>query len=114
MVILGPRSAGKTTVGRGVAEEIGIFHISFQEYLQEEVLPKMKKPPLVEENDWDPPEGEEGDKQDAEGMVHAMLPPPLAIQKEHINPHAVQVPLDFYWQFLYFIFLYCCIGHVCR
>jgi hypothetical protein len=32
---------------------LNIFHISFRVYLQEEILAKMKKPPLVSEDDWE-------------------------------------------------------------
>ena len=46
-------------LGREVAEELNIFHISFREYLQEEILAKMKKPPLVDEDDWIGWEGED-------------------------------------------------------
>ena len=40
-------------MGRELAETLKIFHISFRSYLQEEILAKMKKPPLVDEDDWE-------------------------------------------------------------
>lgn len=55
--ILGPRGSGKTTVGREMARKLGVFHIAFPEYLQEQIMPKMKKPPLVDEDEWEPEEG---------------------------------------------------------
>ncbi len=54
LLLLGPRASGKTEVGRCVAKDLGIFHISFLEYLQEIILPKMKKPPLTDDDDWEP------------------------------------------------------------
>ena len=51
--MLGPAGSGKTTLGRDVAKMLNVFHISFREYLQEEILAKMKKPPLVDEEDWE-------------------------------------------------------------
>ena len=51
--LLGPRGSGKTTLGRLLAEKLGIFHISFREYLQNQILCKMKKPPLLDEDDWE-------------------------------------------------------------
>ncbi|NXI45902.1 KAD9 kinase, partial [Galbula dea] len=41
--LLGPHGAGKTTCARGIAAKLGIFHIQFEEYLQELILPKTKK-----------------------------------------------------------------------
>ena len=40
-------------MGRDVARILNLFHISFRVYLQEEILVKMKKPPLVSEDDWE-------------------------------------------------------------
>ncbi|XP_064400448.1 adenylate kinase 9-like [Halichondria panicea] len=53
LLLLGPIASGKTTVGRCAAKHLGIFHVSFQEYLQEEILSKMKKPPLIDDDDWE-------------------------------------------------------------
>ena len=36
-----------------------MFHVAFRDYLQEQLLVKMKRPPLVHEDEWDA--GEEGE-----------------------------------------------------
>ncbi|XP_068016605.1 adenylate kinase 9-like isoform X3 [Melanerpes formicivorus] len=41
--LIGPHGAGKSTCARQVAEKLGIFHIQFEEYLQELILPKTKR-----------------------------------------------------------------------
>ncbi|NXU18334.1 KAD9 kinase, partial [Pardalotus punctatus] len=41
--LLGVHGAGKSTCGRQIADKLGIFHIQFEEYLQELILPKTKK-----------------------------------------------------------------------
>ncbi|NXG57116.1 KAD9 kinase, partial [Hemiprocne comata] len=41
--LLGPHGAGKTTCARQIAEKLGIFHIQFEEYLQQLILPKTKR-----------------------------------------------------------------------
>ncbi|NXN96236.1 KAD9 kinase, partial [Rhinopomastus cyanomelas] len=41
--LLGTHGAGKTTCARQIADKLGIFHIQFEEYLQELILPKTKK-----------------------------------------------------------------------
>ncbi|NXL85398.1 KAD9 kinase, partial [Alectura lathami] len=41
--ILGTHGAGKTTCARWLADKFGIFHIQFEEYLQELLLPKTKQ-----------------------------------------------------------------------
>lgn len=52
LFILGPRFSGKTTVGSKLAQELGIFFISFHVWLQQVVMHKLyKKPPLVDEED---------------------------------------------------------------
>ena len=45
-------------MGRDVAKALNLFHVSFRVYLQEEILAKMKKPPLVSEDDWEGVEDE--------------------------------------------------------
>ncbi|NXN17390.1 KAD9 kinase, partial [Indicator maculatus] len=40
--LIGTHGAGKSTCARQVAEKLGIFHIQFEEYLQELILPKTK------------------------------------------------------------------------
>ncbi|XP_058275606.1 adenylate kinase 9 isoform X1 [Hirundo rustica] len=41
--LLGIHGAGKTTCARQIANKLGIFHIQFEEYLQELILPKTKR-----------------------------------------------------------------------
>ncbi|XP_074006927.1 adenylate kinase 9 [Numenius arquata] len=41
--LLGAHGAGKTTCARQIADKLGIFHIQFEEYLQELILPKTKE-----------------------------------------------------------------------
>ncbi|NXX25500.1 KAD9 kinase, partial [Nicator chloris] len=40
---LGVHGAGKSTCARQIADKLGIFHIQFEEYLQELILPKTKR-----------------------------------------------------------------------
>lgn len=56
VMLLGARGSGKTEVGRLVASKLGVFHVAFRDYLQEQLLVKMKKPPLMNEDEWDPGE----------------------------------------------------------
>lgn len=63
--ILGSKSAGKTTVGRYLAAKFDVFHISFRNLLQEEIIPKVKKPPLIDDDEWD---GKEQAGQDEAGI----------------------------------------------
>ncbi|KAF1512630.1 Adenylate kinase 9, partial [Eudyptula albosignata] len=41
--LLGTHGAGKTTCARQIADKLGIFHIQFEEYLRELILPKTKE-----------------------------------------------------------------------
>ncbi|XP_034526661.1 adenylate kinase 9, partial [Ailuropoda melanoleuca] len=41
--LIGPRGSGKTVCGRQLAEKWGIFHIQFEEFLQEKLMLKTKK-----------------------------------------------------------------------
>lgn len=43
MCLLGIHGAGKTTCAREITDKLGIFHIQFEEYLQELILPKTKR-----------------------------------------------------------------------
>lgn len=52
-LLFGPSGSGKTTIGRELAETLKTFHISFRSYLQEEILAKMTRPPLVRDDDWE-------------------------------------------------------------
>ena len=47
-------------MGRELAGKMGLFHVAFRDYLQEQILPKMKKPPLVDEEDWEGEENKQG------------------------------------------------------
>jgi len=40
---MGPRGAGKTLHGRTLAKKLGLFHIQFREFLQDQVIAKTKK-----------------------------------------------------------------------
>ena len=64
--LLGPKASGKTVAGRILAKRLGVFHISFRDYLQDQILPKMKWPPLL---DPDEREGAE-EKEEKGGTVH--------------------------------------------
>lgn len=57
-----------------MASSLGVFHVAVKDYLQEQILAKMKRPPLVHEDEWDA--GDEGDKTEEnqdEGTVHILL-----------------------------------------
>ncbi|KAG8522080.1 Adenylate kinase 9, partial [Galemys pyrenaicus] len=41
--LLGPHGSGKTVCGRQLAEKLGIFHIQFEEFLQEKLMVKLEK-----------------------------------------------------------------------
>ncbi|XP_074845222.1 adenylate kinase 9 [Carettochelys insculpta] len=41
--LLGTHGAGKTICGRWLADKLGIFHIQFEEFLQEMIMPKTEK-----------------------------------------------------------------------
>lgn len=53
--MLGPRGSGKTTHGRSFAKKHGLFHIQFNERLQELVIAKTKKK-VVPEREEEPEE----------------------------------------------------------
>lgn len=40
---MGPHGSGKTVCGRYLAEKLGIFHIQFEEFLQEKLMLKTEK-----------------------------------------------------------------------
>ena len=69
VLLLGPRGSGKTEVGRRVASSLGLFHVSLRDYLQEQLLAKMKRPPLVHEDEWDPEnDGDNTEEEKEESM----------------------------------------------
>ena len=43
LLIVGPKGAGKTLHGRCLAKQMGVFHISFKDRLQELIIAKTKK-----------------------------------------------------------------------
>ena len=43
LLILGSKGSGKTLYGRYLAEKLGVFHIDFQEKLQELIIAKTGK-----------------------------------------------------------------------
>lgn len=53
---MGPKASGKTTLGRDLAKQLGIYHVAFRDYLQEQILAKMKKPPLMDAEDYEKPD----------------------------------------------------------
>jgi len=66
-LLLGPKASGKTTLGRDLAKKLGIYHVGFRDYLQEQILAKMKKPPLMDAEDFEPPPREEKDNEEDTG-----------------------------------------------
>ena len=46
-------------LGQKLAIKYGIFHVAFRDYLQEQILSKLKQPPLVDVEDWEGPESEQ-------------------------------------------------------
>ena len=58
--LVGPRYSGKTTVGAKLADKMGLFFISFHEWIQEKVMHKLyQKPPLIDEEDLEPADAPE-------------------------------------------------------
>ena len=48
---------------------MGIFHICFREFLQSIILPKMKKPPLVDPDDFEGDEELDAEEQSGEELL---------------------------------------------
>nr|XP_042117957.1 adenylate kinase 9 isoform X2 [Peromyscus maniculatus bairdii] len=67
MCLLGPRGSGKTTCARKLAENFGVFHIQFDEFLQEKLLLKAERKfgPEFEEDSED----EQAAKQELEELA---------------------------------------------
>ena len=57
-----------------MATKLKIFHISFRSYLQEQVLPKLKKPPLVHSDEWEDDNDEKVNVNDDAGMAIRIKP----------------------------------------
>lgn len=72
--LLGPKSAGKTSIGRYLAANLGVFHISFRDFLQEQILPKLKKPPLIHDDEWE----DDDEDSEHEGIGNDILLPDTA------------------------------------
>ena len=53
-----------------MASSLGVFHLALRDYLQEQLLSKMNRPPLVHEDEWDP--GDEGEKTEEEEQEEGM------------------------------------------
>ena len=69
--MLGPKASGKTTLGRDLAKQLDIYHVAFRDYLQEQILAKMKKPPLMDAEDYEGP-GEENQDEDDDGVLQLL------------------------------------------
>ena len=50
-----------------MASTLGVFHVALRDYLQEQFLAKMKRPPLLHEDEWDPGEEEQAGMGEEEG-----------------------------------------------
>ncbi|CAL8318129.1 unnamed protein product [Merluccius merluccius] len=57
VLLLGTRGSGKTTHGRWLAQQLGVFHIQFRERLQELILAKTQSR-VVRTDEVEPPEEE--------------------------------------------------------
>ena len=44
LFLLGPSGAGKTLAGHSLAQKHNLFHVSFKQYVQELIMPKLKRP----------------------------------------------------------------------
>ena len=87
VLILGPRYSGKTTVGAKIAEKLGLFFISFHEWIQEKVMHKLhKKPPLVDEEDLE--------SQEVEKPVEPDQDDNASESKEELNANQLSEELD--------------------
>ncbi|EPQ18636.1 Adenylate kinase domain-containing protein 1 [Myotis brandtii] len=78
--LLGPRGSGKTICGRQLAENLGIFHIQFEEFLQEKMMLKTEKkvgPEFEEEA-----EEEQLAKQELEELA---IEANVTLEKEYAN-----------------------------
>nr|KAF6340910.1 adenylate kinase 9 [Myotis myotis] len=78
--LLGPHGSGKTICGRQLAENLGIFHIQFEEFLQEKMMLKTEKkvgPEFEEEA-----EEEQLAKQELEELA---IEANVTLEKEYAN-----------------------------
>ena len=44
LLIIGPKGSGKSTLGKFLADQLGLYHVSFREKLHELIMPKAKRP----------------------------------------------------------------------
>ncbi|XP_026878248.2 adenylate kinase 9 isoform X1 [Electrophorus electricus] len=65
---LGVRGSGKTSHGRWLAEQLGLFHVQFRERLQELILPKtQRRVPYADEAE--PPEEQEAEAEPEQSLT---------------------------------------------
>ncbi|CAK6446699.1 unnamed protein product [Pipistrellus nathusii] len=87
LCLLGPHGSGKSVCGRQLAEKWGIFHIQFEEFLQEKMMLRIEKKvgPEFEED----AEEEQLAKQELEELAFEAN---ITLEKEYINkpPSEVQ------------------------
>ncbi|EQB78440.1 hypothetical protein CB1_000993024, partial [Camelus ferus] len=85
--LLGPRGSGKTVCGRQLAEKFGIFHIQFEEFLQEKLMLKTEK--KIGPEYEDDSEEEQFAKQELEELA---IQANVTIEEENMKklPHEVQ------------------------
>ncbi|XP_040852447.1 adenylate kinase 9-like [Ochotona curzoniae] len=86
--LLGPRGAGKTVCGRQAAEKFGLFHIQFDEVLQEKLLLKTEKrvgPELEEDS-----EEEQAAKQELEELA---MQANVTVEEEKAKKQPVDIQL---------------------
>ena len=69
LFIIGPKGCGKTLYGRYLAEKLGVFHIDFQERLQELIIAKTKKHVGPDYEDEDENTNEEGESKFLEILI---------------------------------------------
>ena len=85
--ILGPRHSGKTTAGSKIASKLGLFFISFHEWIQEKVMHKLyRKPPLVDEEDLE--------SQGVDKPVEPAADGNASESKEELNANQLSEELD--------------------
>ena len=99
--LLGPRYSGKTTVGAKLADKLGLFFISFHEWIQEKVMHKLyKKPPLIDEEDLEladapEPAGTADDSTSESKLETRQDPEELDATEENIRNNLIErVPLS--------------------
>ncbi|TRY98900.1 hypothetical protein DNTS_026558 [Danionella cerebrum] len=67
--VLGVRGSGKTTHGKWLAEQLGVFHIQFRERLQELIVRKTQRR-VSPADDTEPPEEP---SEELQGLLHAQI-----------------------------------------